>query len=349
MSGHDGNTLFEEYLTFVSRRTGYVFVTAGGNESNAKHHTQGIIPRSGAYETINLRVGAPNVSFPLTIFGTAYDKLSVGVTSPTGETLSRVPFKAGLSYNEKLIFEKTTLSVSYYKDVNTIVALEFQDATQGIWEITLYGDSIISGEYYSWLPVTGQINENVEFLKPVPEYTIVFPATGVSSITCGAYSSFDDSLFVSSSWGPTRQPRMSPDLVAPGVGVRGVYPAGNGTMPVRLLNTVLFPTLGLPARATTRVSGPRRASGPDDSARTPTALLVSPMGGLLSRGRSKCPGSPPSAARSPRPGSDRRRDRRRGCGPDTPRRCFRSARCPAGGGAYCRGREAPGRGRTPPA
>jgi subtilisin family serine protease len=230
MSGHDGNTRFEEYINFVSQRTGYVFVAAGGNESNAKHHTQGTIARTGATDTINLRVGEPNVSFRFTIYGTAYDKFSIGVTSPTGETLARLPFRAGFSYSEKLIFEDTTITVGYYKDINTFIVLEFRNATQGIWEVRLYGDSVINGEYYSWLPITGQVNESVEFLKPVPEYTIVFPATGMSSITCGAYNSFDDSLFVSSSWGPTRQPRMSPDLTAPGVGVNGIYPTGNGTM-----------------------------------------------------------------------------------------------------------------------
>lgn len=230
MSGHDGNTQFEEYLTFASKRTGYVFVTAGGNESNAKHHTQGTVPRTGASDSINVRVGEPNVSFRFTIYGTAYDKLSVGVTSPTGETLARVPFKAGFSYSEKLIFESTTVSVGYYRDINTFIILEFRNATQGIWEIRVYGDSIINGDYYAWLPITGQVNESVEFLKPVPEYTIVFPATGMSSVTCGAYNSFDGSLFVSSSWGPTRQPRMAPDLTAPGVGVNGIFPTGYGTM-----------------------------------------------------------------------------------------------------------------------
>lgn len=230
MSGHDGNTQFEEYLTFVSQRTGYVFVTAGGNESNAKHHTQGTVPRTGASDSINVRVGEPNVDFRFTIYGTAYDKLSVGVTSPAGETLARVPFKAGFSYSEKLIFESTTVSIGYYRDVNTFIILEFRNAAQGIWEIRVYGDSIIGGDYYAWLPITGQVNESVEFLKPVPEYTIVYPATGTSSITCGAYNSFDGSLFVSSSWGPTRQPRMSPDLTAPGVNVNGIYPTGYGTM-----------------------------------------------------------------------------------------------------------------------
>lgn len=230
MSGHDGNTQFEEYLTFASQRTGYVFVTAGGNESNAKHHTQGTIPRTGASDSINVRVGEPNVSFRFTIYGTAYDKLSVGVTSPTGETLARIPFKVGFSYSEKLIFETTTVSIGYYRDINTFIVLEFRNAAQGIWEIRLYGDSIISGDYFAWLPITGQVNESVEFLKPVPEYTIVYPATGTSSITCGAYNSSDGSLFVSSSWGPTRQPRMSPDLTAPGVNVNGIYPTGYGTM-----------------------------------------------------------------------------------------------------------------------
>lgn len=230
MSGHDGNTQFEEYLTFVSQRTGYVFVTAGGNESNAKHHTQGTVSRTGASDSINVRVGEPNVDFRFTIYGTAYDKLSVGVTSPGGETLARVPFKAGFSYSEKLIFESTTVSIGYYRDVNTFIILEFRNAAQGIWEIRVYGDSIIGGDYYAWLPITGQVNESVEFLKPVPEYTIVYPATGTSSITCGAYNSFDGSLFVSSSWGPTRQPRMAPDLTAPGVNVNGIYPTGYGTM-----------------------------------------------------------------------------------------------------------------------
>ncbi|MPM91366.1 hypothetical protein SDC9_138494 [bioreactor metagenome] len=56
------------------------------------------------------------------------------------------------------------------------------------------------------------------------------PATAIRTITCGAYNSLDNSLFVSSSWGPTLLPRMAPDFVAPGVNVKGIYPTGPGTM-----------------------------------------------------------------------------------------------------------------------
>ncbi|WP_304508539.1 S8 family peptidase [Anaerotignum sp.] len=228
-SGHDGNTLFEDYVSFAAQRAGYVFVNAGGNESNAKHHSQGKILRTGTTETFSIKVGRQGESFTVSIYGPAYDKISASITSPTGEVIARLPFKVGLKYSEQLIFEETTVSIEYYKGVNNVIFLSFKNATQGIWDVRLFGDSVVSGEYFVWLPITGQVSELVELLKPVPEHTIVFPATALRCICCGAYNSNDNSLFVSSSWGPTRLPRMAPDLVAPGVNVKGIYPSGYGT------------------------------------------------------------------------------------------------------------------------
>lgn len=230
LSGHDGNTPLEETLSAMAERIGNAAVTAAGNESNAKHHTEGTIPRTGSTDVISIRVGETMSSFTVSIFAAAFDRISIGVTSPTGEVISRVPFKVGLEITEELTIDKTVISIGYYKDVNTVIILGFQGAKEGIWEITLYGDSILSGVYHAWLPITGQVSPFVEFMKPVPEYTIVFPATSLRTITCGAYNSYNNTLYVSSSWGPTRIPRMAPDFVAPGVNVRGVYPNGLGTM-----------------------------------------------------------------------------------------------------------------------
>ncbi len=228
-SGHDGHTLLEDYISFASQRAGYVFVAAAGNESNARHHSQGTLQRTGATETFSVNVGRQNEFFSLTVYGPAYDKISASITSPTGEVIARLPFKVGLGYTEKLVFEDTTVSIEYYKSVSNIIWIGFRNATQGIWDITLFGDAIVSGDYFVWLPITGQVSEYVELLKPVPEYTIVYPATALRTVTCGAYNSNDNSLYVSSSWGPTRLPRMAPDIVAPGVNVAGIYPTGAGT------------------------------------------------------------------------------------------------------------------------
>jgi subtilisin family serine protease len=228
INGHDGNSPLEEYINVAAQRIGFAVVTAAGNESNAKRHTQGVIPRTGATDVISIRVGDTMTSFSLGIFAASFDRISIGITSPTGEVISRVPFRVGLDFEEELIIDKTVISIGYYKDVNTVIFVRLQDAKEGLWEITLFGDSILNGEYHAWLPI--ELSPSVEFMKPVPEYTIVFPSTALRAISCGAYNSANNTLYVSSSWGPTRVPRMAPDFVAPGVNIRGIFPTGFGTM-----------------------------------------------------------------------------------------------------------------------
>lgn len=230
MSGHDGNTPLEEFLSRMAQHVGVAVVAAAGNESNAKHHTQGKIAQTGDTDVISIRVGEQMTSFTMSLFGASYDKISVGVTSPTGEVISRVPFKVGLEFENELTIDRTVIRIGYFKDINTVILVSFENAKEGIWEVRLYGDTILSGEYFAWLPITGQVSPWVEFMRPVPEYTIVFPATALRAIACGAFNSKNNTLYVASSWGPTRLPRMAPDFVAPGVGVVGIYPTGPGIM-----------------------------------------------------------------------------------------------------------------------
>ncbi|MDO5559638.1 MAG: S8 family peptidase [Oscillospiraceae bacterium] len=227
---HDGSSLIEEYISFVSQRIGFAFVTAVGNEANAKHHTEGKIPATKGVDRISIKVGEQDTSFTVIIFGPGYDKISIGVVSPTGEVVSRVSFQSGIEYNKQLILERTNITIRYFRDNNNNVIVAFKNATQGIWDIIMYGDLIIDGGYWAWLPITGQVSPSVEFLRPTPEFTTVIPSTALRAIKCGAYNSNDQSLLVSSSWGPTRLFRVAPDFVAPGVDVRGIYPTGYGTM-----------------------------------------------------------------------------------------------------------------------
>ncbi len=227
---HDGSTLIEQYINFISQRIGFAFVTAVGNEANARHHTEGRIPGTQETDRISIKVGEQGSSFTVIIYGPGYDKISIGIVSPTGEVVSRISFRSGLEYNDQLILENTNITIRYFRDNNNHVIIAFKSATQGIWDIIMYGDLIIDGQYWAWLPITGQVSPSVEFLRPTPEYTTVIPATSLRAIKCGAYNSSDQSLLVSSSWGPTRLYRVSPDFVAPGVNVKGIYPTGYGTM-----------------------------------------------------------------------------------------------------------------------
>jgi subtilisin family serine protease len=231
---HDGFSIFEEYLSNIANLKGVCICTAVGNESQARHHTQGVIAEKGATHNIDLKVGENAGNIAIGIWNTISDKISLSVRSPTGEMVGRVPSKPGAVSSSKLILEKSIVQVEYYFPYEStgsqLSVVNIYNATPGIWTITLYGDIILNGTFHAWLPLTGFVSPTVEFLSATPYYTVTCPSTMFGSISCGAYDDTTGSLFSDSSWGPTRLDRMAPDLVAPGVQVGGIYPSGPGSM-----------------------------------------------------------------------------------------------------------------------
>lgn len=232
--GHDGFSIFEEYLSKISNNTGVCVCTAAGNESQARHHTMGVILKEDEVQNIELRIGENATGVYVCIWNNAPDRMSISVRSPTGEVIGRVPAKSGSRYEAKLVLEKSAVVIEYYFPTRGSGGQQSEvkliNATPGIWTIMVHGDLILSGEYHAWLPIIGLVSPSVEFLLPNPNYTIVVPSTAIGPITCGGYNSRDNSLYTQTSWGPTRLPAMSPDFVAPAVDVVGYFPGGLGTM-----------------------------------------------------------------------------------------------------------------------
>ena len=234
MSGHDGSSTLSEYISVISQITGICICTAAGNESNAGHHTSGFLPATGSSDDIKIRVPENSNSFMLHIFTNSPDRMSVSLKSPLGEIVPRAVARSGAITETNLVLERAKISVRYFFPVGAagaqIIIIRFFYPTPGIWDVTLHGDIIVNGRFDSWLPITGLISPGVQFLTPDPYTTVVVPGTSAGGITSGAYNDSDNSLYISSSWGPTRNAKIKPDLVAPGVDVSGIYPIGNGTM-----------------------------------------------------------------------------------------------------------------------
>ncbi len=231
---HDAFSIFEEYLSGVANLVGVSLCIAAGNESQARHHTQGFIPTTGGTYNIDVKAGENVGDIFISVWSSVSDRLSVSVSSPTGELVGRIPAKPGQQTIANLVLEDASVQVSYYFPVEgtggQLTAIKLINATPGIWTITVYGDLILNGIFHSWLPLTGFVHPSVEYLAANPYYTVTVPSTMDGAITCGAYSTITNSLYALSSWGPSRTGDSVPDLVAPGVGVMGYYPYGRGTM-----------------------------------------------------------------------------------------------------------------------
>ena len=240
---HDGNTLFEQYIGMVANITGVCICTAAGNESQERHHCRVTVPETNSSVDVNINNENADSGIYLSILNTASDRISVSLKSPTGEIVGRIPAKGGTTYTSRLVLERAKVTVEYYFPLSissgqaTIIKIE--NATPGLWTVTLYGDIVLDGTVDAYLPLSSMGYSGVEFSEPDPNYTITVPGTSSAVITCGAYNDEDNSLFVYSSWGPTRLPASSPDFVAPGVRVVGYYPTGLGAMSGTSVSTAI--------------------------------------------------------------------------------------------------------------
>ena len=234
--GHDGYSVFEEYLSGVSIQKGVCLCAAAGNEAEARHHTGGVLRPGEPPGQVDLKVGDNAGDVYLAVWNTVADRLSVSVRSPSGELVGRVPAKPGIgpAVDVKLVLEAARVQVEYHFPVEgsggQLTVIRILGATPGVWNIQLHGDILLNGSYQVWLPMTGFVAPSVEFLAATPDYTVTCPGSAIGVICCGAYDSASKSLYAKSSRGPAWDGRILPDLTAPGVGVGGIYPYGPGSM-----------------------------------------------------------------------------------------------------------------------
>jgi subtilisin family serine protease len=234
LAGSDGFEVLEQYIDSVSKFSGVCICTAAGNESNTGHHTSGSISAVNSTYTMQVQVPQNANSFIINAFVNPPDRMSVSLKSPLGEIVPRAIAMPTHRTETSLVLERTRIEIVYFFPLSPIgdqfIHIRFFNPTPGLWDVVFHGDIILYGRVNAWLPTTGLISPGIKFLTPNPNMTIVTPSTAMGGISVGAYDDRNDSLYVNSSWGPTRRNLQKPDLVAPGVGVTGVFPMGSGTM-----------------------------------------------------------------------------------------------------------------------
>ncbi len=231
---HDGFSPCEDYMYTVAAIPGICMCTSAGNENQTKRHFHKKFSPDKAPIDIDIRAGEDAGDIFVVITNTISDRTSVSLRSPTGELIGRVPAKAAYTLTSRLVLERSEVSISYHFPIegsgDQVTIVKILNATPGIWTITVYGDIILNGNIQAWLPLTGFVAQSVEFLTSDPYYTITYPATGMGTIRCGGCDSSSDSLYPMSSWGPTRLMPQTPNLVAPGYQIGGIFPWGYGYM-----------------------------------------------------------------------------------------------------------------------
>lgn len=222
---HEGTDPLSLRLSDLGRNLGVAAACAAGNEVGYRNHYMGNMNPSMEYDEVELRVAPEEAGFTLEMWAAAPELYTVGFVSPTGEVIQRIPQILGNETRVTFRLEETVITLNYRTQVGVsgsqLIFMRFQNPTPGIWRIRVFNSIFLNGIYHIWLPIHGFTSDDTVFLQADPYTTITGPGNASFPITVSTYNHMNDSLYIHSSRGNTRNGVLKPDLAAPGVDVYG--------------------------------------------------------------------------------------------------------------------------------
>jgi len=227
---HDGTNAVETIITNTTSQLALACVTGTGNEGDTDTHTEGKFDKPGQIKNIEIRMGKGQKDLNFQIYIQQPDKVSIGVVSPSGEVVEKIPVRLSRVENVQFIYEGTRMRISYiYPDPVTgdeIISIEARGLREGIWQFRLYGDYIVDGRYWSWLPQRSLLDPDTKFLSPSQYTTLTIPGTSRGAIVAAFYNQNNNATVGQSGRGFTRDGRVKPDIAAGGINAIVTMPGG---------------------------------------------------------------------------------------------------------------------------
>jgi len=237
LGGHDGFSSLAYIMNSISYLPRFCICVPTGNEGNSRQHYHGVIASASQPQEMELSVSNNVSGIILEIWGQNPAILSVGIQSPTGESLPRIPARLRTTQKYSFIFDKTTIAIDYElvesSTMDEVIILRFETPTQGIWKINVYSNTDNS-VFDAYLPGMNFIGDNAYFLKPDPNITLTGPSSASNVITVSGYDAITGSFYSDAGRGFSRIGTLKPDICAPctfitGPNLRGGYEQRSGT------------------------------------------------------------------------------------------------------------------------
>lgn len=221
----NGATPLSSLLNVAAKRLNMVVAVCMGNEANSRAHVSGTAQSNTVPSTIEVNVGREEKGFVMELWASTMDVLSVSITSPSGETIPRIPARVGSSNIFRFLLENSEVNVDY-KIVDPvsgfeIVFIRFIQPAEGVWRINVYSLTNIIGTYNAWLPIKAFMNSDTYFFQSTPDTTLTEPSADSWVISVAAYDHVTGASYIESGRGYTADGRVKPDIAAPGVNVYG--------------------------------------------------------------------------------------------------------------------------------
>lgn len=225
---HLGRSLIEQAIDhLVTRNKGRAIVQSCGNYFTSRVHTEGVLKEHSS-ESIDWLVSVEDkTSNELEIWYEPEDEISINLEHPNGKNLLA---QAGIGLLKISDPDGREIGRYYHRknepntNLNQVLIILDEEAGAGRFVVTLVTRRIVRGLYHSWIERDrGNLNNQSRFSheQSKTNTTTGSICNGFHNICVGAYNNRGDNIRPAffSSVGPTRDGRVKPDFVAPGVGI----------------------------------------------------------------------------------------------------------------------------------
>lgn len=220
---HDGRGVLSSYISDISNQAGLAVAVSAGNEGLARRHYYGMLDASNEFSEFQVRVGSNEPGFAMELWKSTPFRVSIDITSPTGEYIAQVYPTLRDCRVFRFIFEPTTIWLNNIISEGTtgdqLILVRFNLPTEGLWRFRIYNLDKETSDYHVWLPANGMISDETYFINPNPDTTITSPGNSRFATTITAYNVETNSIYNNASRGLTRLGQIKPELAAPGVDI----------------------------------------------------------------------------------------------------------------------------------
>ncbi len=183
---HNGNSIFEKYLSKVSLEDNVCICISSGNEGNKKHHVDRILSNKKE-ETLTLNVCKKQDKLPVYLYTNNVKSFSLQIITPNNESHIFESNSIYETYNYNFKLEKTKFEICSNLKAQEII-IKFENCESGIYKIKFTPNIESNSKLHAYLPTSTLISNNTFFLSNSSSYTVTVPATADDIITVGAFN-----------------------------------------------------------------------------------------------------------------------------------------------------------------
>lgn len=221
---HDGLGALSSYLANLTSLPQTCVITCTGNEGNAQRHYSDTILPTDPYKEFELLVGEKDKDFFIEIWLEPIQRITLEVTSPTGERVSTISPGIRQFKKQTFVFGPTEICINSITTVSEsgkqLVWLRFKKTQNGLWKLRYDNLDKTTSRLNAWLPSGDIISNDTYFLQADPETTITSPGNSIAPITITSFNTLEGGISYFSGIGFTATNEIKPDLAAPGTDLK---------------------------------------------------------------------------------------------------------------------------------